>query len=296
MDCLKVDCLKVDCLKVDCLWIRYLAFGAIALGLMIAPAAWAVPTEVNVYVLGHDSKFVGDHMGGMRITLRDAASKRILAKGLTKGESGNTDLILKTPHGRGHTFVDAKTAHFTATLDLAEPTFVELLAEGPLSLPDQPLRATSTQWLLPGKHLRQANGWLVEIVGLAVTVQSPRPGMAGKPTAGQSAVGQPAVAKLRAGGAVPVQARVTMLCGCVIKPGEWHWRAADFEVVAQLRRDGQPVGEYPLRLQVPSTPKEESLYVGTVPLAQKGAYVLAVVAYQRSTGNAGVDRVPLLVE
>ena len=71
------------------------------LALLIAPGiAVAEPTDITVRVLAKDSKFVGTSMGGMRIILRDAHTGEVLATGVTKGGTGNTELLMHENRGR----------------------------------------------------------------------------------------------------------------------------------------------------------------------------------------------------
>lgn len=60
-------------------------------------SAMAVPTEIVVKVKSKDGKFIGSSMGGVLITLKDAHTGELLAKSVTKGGTGDTDLIMKTP-------------------------------------------------------------------------------------------------------------------------------------------------------------------------------------------------------
>ena len=64
--------------------VNVLAGFASALFVATAPAI-AEPTQVTVRVISRDAKFVGDGTGGARVTLRAAASGRVLASGTTTG-------------------------------------------------------------------------------------------------------------------------------------------------------------------------------------------------------------------
>src|ERR1700722_3897065 len=48
----------------------------------------AVSTKVFVRVIARDGKFLGDDIGGAAITIRDAHTRELLAKGTTSGGSG----------------------------------------------------------------------------------------------------------------------------------------------------------------------------------------------------------------
>lgn len=78
--------------------------------LLAAPmAVQAEPTRVMVRAQALDAKFIGDHMGGVAITLKDARTGAVLAKGLTRGATGETQRIMRTPRTRGNGVTDAAT-------------------------------------------------------------------------------------------------------------------------------------------------------------------------------------------
>ncbi|WP_204273914.1 hypothetical protein, partial [Stenotrophomonas maltophilia] len=76
---------------------------------------------------------------------------------------------------------------------------VTLQVTGPLSQPQATTTATSTQWVLPGRHLTAGDGWLMELPGLIVDIADP---------IAYRWVGKGETVQLRVG--------VTMLCGCTI--------------------------------------------------------------------------------
>ena len=65
----------------------------ILLGLCIvllgATFSGAVPTEITVRVKTKDAKFLINLMGGASVTIKDAMTGELLAKGLTTGGTGN---------------------------------------------------------------------------------------------------------------------------------------------------------------------------------------------------------------
>ena len=71
--------------------------GTTLFALVLSLTAYAQPTPVTVRVLSHDAKFVGSSVGGALVTLTEADSGRVLAQGVTEGETGDTDLIVRTP-------------------------------------------------------------------------------------------------------------------------------------------------------------------------------------------------------
>lgn len=100
--------------------------------LILAGTALAVPTDITVRVKSKDAKFVGSSMGGTLVTIKNVDTGELLAKGVTAGTTGNTDTIMKNPIKRGVPISDEKSAKYTATIDISEPTLVEVRAYGPL--------------------------------------------------------------------------------------------------------------------------------------------------------------------
>ena len=175
---------------------RFVLTTALAIGVAaggLPAAAQAIPTKVMVRAVSRDAKVIQDPVGGARITIREVATGTVLAQGVQKGRSGNTELIMINPRVRGATVYDAPgTAGFLATLQLARPTVVEITAEGPLGNPQATQRASKTLLLVPGQHLL-GEGVLLEIHGFIVDLLAPVAG-----------------AEVRAGQPLPVRVKVTM--------------------------------------------------------------------------------------
>ncbi len=133
----------------------------------------AQSTRVVVRAVSCDAKIIGSLVGGCRISVRERDSGEVLAEGLQLGGSGDTESIMKTPRTRGATVFDTPgAACFEATLDLAEPTPVEIVAEGPLAYPDALQLAGKSTWLLPGRHL-DGEGLVLTLHGFIVDVIIP---------------------------------------------------------------------------------------------------------------------------
>lgn len=234
--------------------------------LALALPAWAAaqtPTEVVVRVSAHDAKLIGSGVGGARVTIRDARSGAVLAEGLHEGSTGETSRIMG-PHERAAQIYDTEgAAAFRATLDLMRPTVVEIVAEGPLGAPWATQRATQTMLLVPGKHVL-GEGIRLELWGFTVELQDPTPEGAAR------------------GEAIPVRARVTMLCGCPTEPGGL-WDANDYEIVARVLADDAVIAETPLAFSGTT-----SVYEGTLTLARTGSFQLEVLAMDPRKGNFGV--------
>ena len=250
--------------------------GLAAALLFCAAPGWAqepVPTTVVVRAVAKDAKVIGSGVGGARITIRDLESGEVLAEGVQEGSTGSTPAIMVEPRPRGLTAygADPKAAGFRATLQLTSPTRVEIIAEGPLGTPDATQRTTKTLWLIPGRDLL-GEGVVLELNGL--TVELLAPGMDG-PVGGDR---------------LPVQARVTMLCGCPTEPGGL-WDATAIEVLVRLVVDGRVIRETPLEFS-----GETSIYGGELPLRDLPGFVeLQVIAVDATKGNAGIVRRALTI-
>lgn len=259
------------------------ALAAAALAWLAAPAPAAgqdqaealegpVPTQVVVRVAAHDAKLIGSGVGGARVTIRDASTGEVLAEGVQEGGTGSTERIMETPRERGDTvYATPDAAAFTATLDLAAPTQVEITAEGPLGTPHAIQRATKSVLLLPGRDV-VGEGVVLELHGFTVVVEAP-----------------PADAPLSDDDSMVVRAKVEMLCGCPLTPGGM-WDANRVDIRARLLRDGEVVREVPLRYGgVPS------IFTVRLPPADPGEYELEVLAADPERGNLGMARRDLSV-
>lgn len=99
----------------------------------------------------------------------------MLARGVQLGGSGDTESIMKQPHPRfGAVYGTEGSACFQAELELAEPTPVEVTAEGPLACPEAIQTASKTTWLIPGRHL-DGEGLKLTLHGFIVDIFRPDP-------------------------------------------------------------------------------------------------------------------------
>lgn len=170
--------------------VMLLAFAPMALA---AQGEQGIPTRIIVRAVSHDAKVIGSKVGGARIIIQDVKTGRILASGLQEGGTGDTELIMKTPHTRGESiYTTPGTAAFEATLMLHTPTVVQITAIGPLGTPQAIQKVSKTLLLVPGKDVL-GEGVILEIHGFRVEALSPKGDMIHK-------VGQE----------LQVQAKVTM--------------------------------------------------------------------------------------
>jgi hypothetical protein len=242
-----------------------------------APPPAAVATRVVVHVVAHDAKVIGSHVGGARVAILDAATGDTLASGLQSGGTGDTKLIMQEPRVRGRALFQAPgTASYAATLRLAAPTRVRIVAEGPLGVPDALQRTTTTLVLFPGEDVT-GDGVVLELYGLAVTPELPGAAGAG---AADRAGGSDRPIEL-SGPSITVRATVTMLCGCPITPGGL-WDAAGVRVRARLLRGDHVVAEVPLAYA-----GRASTFEGSVAAPAPGDYRLVVLASEPARANFG---------
>lgn len=237
------------------MFVRPLLIAAPLLALCVP--ALAEPTPVTVRVIARDAKFIGESMGGVRVTLREAASGRELAQGLTEGSTGDTQKIMHAT-GRNPVRSGEGVAAFTARLDIERPTLVELEAEGPLGFPQSVLKVTQQRWVLPGEGVTQGEGWTVELPGLVISPQA-----------------------RVADGKARVSAKVELMCGCPITPGGL-WDSADYAVKATLWREGRQLAAAPLAFAA-----APGGYEGEIALPGRGSYRLGLFALNIRTGNSG---------
>ena len=141
--------------------------------LMMTTSASAVPTEITVHVKTKDAKFLGTSMGGALVTIKDVQTDELLAKGVTRGGTGNTALIMMTPLTRGRPITNGSAAGFTVSIDIESPRLIEVTAYGPLVNLQAANKASATQWVVPGKHITGGDAWVIEIPGFVVDVLEP---------------------------------------------------------------------------------------------------------------------------
>jgi hypothetical protein len=245
----------------------------------------AVSTKVCVRVIARDGKFLGDDVGGASITIRDAHTKELLAKGTTSGSSG-----LNGPGGvmcaslrRGEPIATTSASSYTADLKLESPRRIEIIAYGPLGLPGSANTVSATQWVYPGKDILEGDGFLLELPGLIVQIVSPSTSYPAKSIA------------------VSIQAHVAMMCGCPIDykteasqlvctelpAGQQPWLPNEFEVAAVICGANGAQTTIPLQfVDAAGTPGQ---FAGMWEQPLPGTHDITVYAYQRATGNTGVD-------
>lgn len=231
--------------------------------------SWAEPTHITVHVLAKGAKFIGTSMGGVGITIRDADTGELLAKGVTEGGTGDTKRIMAGEKP----LATESAAKFDATIDINEPRRIEVTAFGPLARRNTANTVSSTQWVVPGKDITAGDGWLLEMPGFFVDIREPVMHVMLK--------GAPQT--------IPLKANVRMMCGCPIEPGGL-WDANQFEVTALVKRNGEAAGMAKL-----SYAGKTSEFEGTLKVDKPGTYVATIYAYDPKTGNTGLDNTTFIV-
>ncbi len=248
------------------------ALAALAVVAVVALAASLTPaplsaqaTTLLVRVTSHDAKIIGSGVGGARVTIRDFRTGAVLAEGIQEGSTGNTSAIMVTPRERGATVYDTDgAAGYLATLQLSQPTMIEITAEGPLGTPHAIQKASKTMLVVPGRDVL-GEGIIIELLGFTVELQSP-------------AVG----ASLVAGTPFTVTASVTMLCGCPTEPGGL-WDADRFDVMVRVLDGGKEIATHPLTYA-----GTRSTFATELTLSQTGRLELQVLALDDDKGNFGM--------
>jgi len=237
--------------------------------------AQAQTTRLTVRAKAKDAKFIGTAIGGAYVTVKNHFSGELLAKGLTTGASGNTELIMKQAIRRGQSVTDSTTASFIAMVDIMEPTLVDIAAIAPFNRKNAAVTSTTQVWLIPGKDIL-GEGVVLEFPGFILDILSPS---------------THEIIKLDAiKGNLKFKVSLTMMCGCAITKGG-IWNSEDIEVKAIVSKNGVKSEEIPLLITTVS-----NIFEGNFKTTEKGNYEFVIYAYDRKTGNTGVDKINFVLE
>lgn len=246
-----------------------------------------IPTQIDVRVVAKGGKYLGDDIGGALVTIRDVRTRELLANGKTAGGSGQQNLM-DLCLTRAQILPVDEASVFTASLDLDEPRLLRISAYGPLAAQKSAHTVSMTQWVYPGKNITgdaKGGGFLLEIPGLIVQVLNP-------PTHYLPQTAPPAI---------EIRANVTMMCGCPIGTAYPSWLPDEFEVTAVIRQPGENASiELPLKYDANAQYKAPSQFTAMwqVPKNETGQpaiYGITVSAFQRKTGNTGVDKATVII-
>lgn len=234
----------------------------------------ATETKVMIRAKARDAKFIGTSLGGAHIIVRNKLNGKILAEGNTTGSTGNTDLIMKTPKIRGNSIADEQTGGFIANIDIDEPTFVTIEVISPLNSRQAQATVTTELWLIPGKDIL-GEGLILEIPGYIIDILKPR-------------THQYIALNTIKDKQFLFQANIVMMCGCVIDKGG-VWNSDEIEVKGILKKDGKVIKNVDMSLV------STNLFEGNHLINTPGNYELILYAYDKKTGNTGVDKVNYVV-
>lgn len=229
------------------------------------------PTTVLVRVVAHGAMVLGHDVGGARVTITDIGTGRILATGLQLGDSGDQNQIMRTPHMMEEPIYSSRpSAAFTATLDLQQPTLVEVSAEGPLAYPAALQKACKTLLLIPGQNLTH-DGIVLHLYGYLVEINQPKPREA-----------------LIAKDDVTLRASVQTLSGSVVRPhGDWDSRK--IRIYGEVLIGDRIVERLQMFYDEASRTFEAPFFV-PLPSDAPDGITLRVVAADPTGGNFGVGQ------
>jgi hypothetical protein len=249
---------------------------SILVAMVAAVSTFATPTKVVVRVKAKDAKFIGTGIGGAYVVLKNSLTGEVLAKGLTQGASGSTELLLQTRLARSQALADNKTAKFEATIDIDDPLLVDVQVTAPVARKNAAITGTTQIWLIPGKPI-EGDGLIIELSGFILDILSPT----------THAFIQDSSIKKQ-----PLQLKVslTMLCGCTITKGG-VWDADRIQVAGYIKKDGVKIKEITLGIT-----KEANIFTAPLPVTEKGVYQVTVYAYEAGTGNTGVDNINFVIQ
>jgi len=240
-------------------WQRLIRSGLVIVLALLAWSVQAAPTHLKVLVRADDSKFIGSGVDGLDVRVTRADNGELLAEGEITGATGDTAALMTIGQLRGQSPIAPDAASYMAVFDLDRPTRIKVSVSGPRALQQSQQEISTTLWMVPGQH-RADPGLVMHMPGLMVDLVKYEPAPHG----------------------IALTANVSMMCGCPITT-DGLWRAADYDVVAQLYDGDKRVGQTLLAFT-----GNTDEFSGSLLAANPEGQTLVVYAYQKSTGNTGV--------
>jgi hypothetical protein len=231
-------------------------------------------TRISVRALALGGKFVGQHVGFVRIDIYGPENTaKPLASGLTdQGLVANTDgsgvtaLIMGQAYPWGYPVSADQATEFTAEIPLAKPTILTFVAT---SIADPRISISCNRLIIPNLPLTGAMAVVMVIPGLLTALTEPA-----------------TTASIIAGTPTPITAQVRMMCGCLID--NLFWPAANFSVQAIISNAAgdqtvTPTVTQTLTLSYDGKP---SFFSGSYTFPAAGEYEIRIVATEFN-GNLG---------
>jgi len=236
-----------------------------------ASASEPISTELVVRAKARDGKFIGSSIGGALVRVRDAENDKILAEGMIKGSTGNTNLIMSQPKKR-YDSITKGAAFFKTTLLISKPILLTIELVSPYIKRQARTVSQIQTWLVPGKHIN-GDGLIIEVPGMIVDALSPQ---THKYTSIEN-------------GPFELKANVVMMCGCIItKNGLWDGNK--IEVTAIITKNGDDYLTVPLEIE-----DTMNTFTSYFKPESAGVYGVTIYAYDPKTGNTGVDQTSFVV-
>jgi len=237
---------------------------------LITNDIWAqTSTNVVVRTIAKDAKFIGSSMGGAHVTIMEVKTGDLLAEGVTKGSTGDTDKLVREDRQRYRKLSTSGAAKFEASLSLDKPVFVEVSATAPMAQKQSQVTTSTQLWLIPGKDIT-GDGIVLEIPGFAIDIL------------------QPQAHEVNGEEKIQITANAVMMCGCPTSPGGL-WDSSEMEFVAIINQGDRKVARKAMDFS-----GKTSTYETSFQPEQSGAYQITVYGFDPRTGNTGVDKTTVI--
>jgi hypothetical protein len=252
--------------------ILFALFGGLLL-LGCKPALAQTETDFKVTVKAEDARFIGNDMGGARVTVKDRRTEDVLAQGVTSGNAGGTAALMGNSVDRNASLSGESTSSLEFTLDLPEPLPVTITATAPLIQTQSQVSVSKDFLLLPGKDYTAGDGLLLKLSGLVVNILIPEPH--------SQRVANEKKYELRI--------NVLTLSGDPIAANS-NWLPANYVVEAAMYKDGNATQTIPLTYAgQPGTFSAELI------TPEPGTYRIDVTAFNPVTKEAGMDSTSMIL-
>jgi len=225
---------------------------------------FAISTRLIIRAKANDAKFIGSAVGGLKVIVRDAFNKKILAVGSIEGGTGSTKVIMKEPIIRGKLLSKGGAAKAEFVFDINDPVKLEIELIGPLASGLNIHKEVKTTWLIPGNDI-VGDGIVFNLYGLIVHPYSPNPHQFYK-----------------LGDKILIGAHVSPMCGCPVMPNGL-WNSKDYIVKALIYFKNKKITELPMKW----AGRVSDFETHFIP-SEKGNYKIIIEACNSKNNNQGV--------